>query len=57
MNEAKIQMLAETEQYAVWTSLEENDEVLYHLELGNVTVHLFPDEWEEFFDLITQATR
>lgn len=53
-----IQMLGETETYAVWVSEEaEDDGPVYHLELGNITVHLFPEEWEEFMDLIRQAMR
>ena len=56
--ETDIQMLGETETYAVWVSEEaEDDSLVYHLELGNITVHLFPDEWEEFMDLIRQAMR
>jgi hypothetical protein len=57
-NEPKVQTLGETENYVVWVSNEpENDEELYHIELSNVTLHLFPEEWEEFTALIMQAVR
>lgn len=53
-----MQVLGETESYAVWISEEpEQDDVLYHVELGNITVHLFPEEWEEFLHVMRQAMR
>jgi hypothetical protein len=58
-NEPKVQTLGETENYVVWVSNEPDDdnEELYHIELSNVTLHLFPEEWEEFTALIMQAVR
>ncbi|MCX7841329.1 MAG: hypothetical protein N2559_17985 [Anaerolineae bacterium] len=50
------QTLAETEQYLIWTSNEEGGQV-YHLELGNITIHFLPEEWDEFVELMTQALR
>ena len=44
--------LAETENYAVWTANEPDEEVTYHLELNNVTVHFFQEEWDEFVELV-----
>ncbi len=54
----QVQMLGETQDYAVWVSEEpDNDSVIYHIELGNITIHLFPEEWEEFVDVMRQAMR
>jgi len=54
----EVQMLGETETYAVWVSQEpDTGDEIYHVELGNITIHLFPDEWEEFVDLMMQALR
>jgi hypothetical protein len=54
----KINMLGETERYAVWVSKEpDTGENIYHIELENITVHFFPDEWDEFADMIMQALR
>ena len=54
----KINTLAETENYIVWVSRDPQEgEELYHIELSNVTLHLFPDEWEEFAALVMQAIR
>lgn len=56
--EPKIETLSETENYIVWVSHEPKDgEELYHIELSNITLHLFPEEWEEFADLVMQAIR
>ncbi len=58
MDASETKILAETERYAVWSSYEkEEDTILYHLELGNVTYHFFPDEWEELVKLILEAVR
>ncbi len=56
-DEPNIQMLGETETYAVFVSQDTEGEQVYHIELGNVTLHLFQDEWEEFVDLMMQAMR
>lgn len=57
-SEPKVKTLGETENYAVWVSHEPEDgEEIYHIELSNVTLHLFPEEWEEFTNLIMQAVR
>lgn len=57
MNEPQVETLAETETYEVLKIRGEQGETTYHLELGNVTLHFFPEEWEEFVDLMTQVIR
>jgi hypothetical protein len=49
-------ILAETEDLAVWRSLEGDDGYIYHLEFGNLTIHLDPEEWEELVVLIREAS-
>jgi hypothetical protein len=44
--ELEPEVLAETENYAVWRN-EEEDDSIYHLELGGVTLHFTSEEWEE----------
>ena len=48
------QVLAETGNmhYQVWKADEPDGETTYHLELNNVTVHFFTEEWEEFLQLV-----
>ncbi|HOC21721.1 MAG: hypothetical protein GYA30_10530 [Chloroflexi bacterium] len=57
MSEPTIEVLAETDEYAVLMTRDEDGEVIYHVELGNATLHFFGDEWNEFMDLMRQAMR
>jgi hypothetical protein len=47
--------LAETENMFVWRSEEEQVGYMYHVEMGGVTLHLLPEEWDEFLTLIRSA--
>jgi hypothetical protein len=51
----RIQTIAETANYTIWSADEPDDEKTYHLELGPVTVHFFNEEWAEFTALIREA--
>jgi len=48
----KTETIAETDNYVAWKAQEPDGETTYHLELNNVTVHFFTEEWEEFLDLV-----
>jgi len=48
----KITTVAETESYAVWSAEEPDGETTYNLELNNVTIHMFAEEWQEFMELV-----
>ncbi len=50
--EPKTENLAETESYLAWKADEPDGETTYHLELNNVTLHFFKEEWDEFLELI-----
>lgn len=47
----EITTLAETDNFIAWKATEPDGETTYHLELNNVTVHFFAEEWQEFLDL------
>ncbi|HML39808.1 MAG TPA: hypothetical protein PKD23_03925 [Bellilinea sp.] len=49
--EPKTETIAETENYMAWQADEPDGETTYHLELNNVTMHFFTEEWEEFLAL------
>jgi hypothetical protein len=49
--EPKTQTIAETDNYLAWSADEPDGEKTYHLELNNVTLHFFSEEWVEFLDL------
>jgi len=40
-------VLAESENLIVWRSETETVGYVYHLELGNISLHMMPEEWEE----------
>jgi len=46
-----IDTLVETDNYSIWRADEPDQEATFHLELNNVTVHFFKEEWEEFVEL------
>jgi len=49
--EPETTVLAETDEYMAWTAEEPDGETTYHLELNNVTIHFFKEEWDEFIQL------
>ncbi len=51
-SEPKTQTLAETDNYMAWRADEPDGETTFHLELNNITLHFFQEEWDEFLDLV-----
>jgi len=51
-DEIRTETLAETESYSAWYAKEPDGEDTYHLELNNVTLHFFAEEWTEFLQLM-----
>lgn len=47
----ETEVIAETENYLAWRADEPDGESTYHLELNNLTVHFFMEEWQEFLEL------
>ena len=45
-------VIAETDNYIIWRADEPDGETTYHLELNNVTLHFFREEWDELLDLV-----
>lgn len=50
-NELMTQVIAETENYLAWKA-NEPDEETFHIDINNVTVHFFKEEWDEFLQLM-----
>ncbi|MBN2472022.1 MAG: hypothetical protein JXN59_14975 [Anaerolineae bacterium] len=44
--------LAESENFVLWVSEEPDGEVVYHVDLGAVTLHFFQEEFDELIKLI-----
>ncbi len=51
-NEPKTTTLAETNNYMIWKAEEPDGETTYHIELSNVTLHFFEEEWQELSELL-----
>lgn len=51
-NEPTTETIAETDNYLAWRADEPDGETTFHLELNNVTLHFFKEEWQEFLDLV-----
>jgi hypothetical protein len=56
LDEPRTETLAETENYLVWKAEEPDGETTYHIELNNVTVHFFEEEWQEFLELVRELS-
>jgi len=56
MDELDADLVAETENYMVWTS-EVEGEVMFHLELGGISLHLTDEEWDELVTLMRVVLR
>ena len=50
--EPETSTIAETENFLAWKAEEPDSETTFHLELNNVTLHFFKEEWQEFLDLV-----
>jgi hypothetical protein len=50
--EPQIRTIVETENYSIWQADEPDGETTYNLQLNNVTVNFFQEEWDEFLDLV-----
>ena len=51
-SEPKTETLAETDNYMAWKANEPDGETTYHIEMNNVTVHFFQEEWTEFLQFV-----
>ena len=51
-NEPQTETIAETDNFLAWKAEEPDGETTYHIELNNVTVHFFAEEWTEFIQLV-----
>ncbi|MGB9585837.1 MAG: hypothetical protein ACPL7A_00270 [Anaerolineales bacterium] len=56
MPEPETDVIAETDNYLAWRAQEPDGETTYHLELNNVTLHFFQEEWDEFLALVKLLT-
>ncbi len=55
--EPKIQTIVETENNMIYRSEDPDGETTYNLQLNNVTINFFQEEWDEFLDLVRELLR
>ena len=58
--ETNINSLVETDDNFFYTATEPDGEITYHLQLNNVTLHFFIEEWQstlEFLDEVVKASK
>ena len=52
MEEPTLEILIESDTFNLVRAQEPDGETVYNLEFGNVTIHFFREEWEEFVKAI-----
>ncbi len=53
----QTETIAETDNFLAWKAEEPDGETTYHIELNNVTVHFFEEEWVEVVELVHAAAQ
>jgi hypothetical protein len=48
----EISTICETENYIAWRAVEPDGETTYNLQLNNVTINFFQEEWQEFMEFV-----
>jgi hypothetical protein len=46
--------LAETENYLVWKAEESDGETVFFMQINNISVSFYKEEWEEFLATLTE---
>jgi hypothetical protein len=54
--EVEVETLIETERFTIWRAKEPDGEIQYHIDMENVTLHMFLEEWEEFVQVIRSVS-
>jgi hypothetical protein len=55
INEPKFKTLVETEDKYLYTAEEPDGEITYNLQINNVTLHFFNEEWQETLDFLKRV--
>lgn len=50
-----LEVLAETENFAVLLGEDAEGEAIYNVNLGSITLHLLQEEWDELVELMNKA--
>jgi len=55
--ETKINMIVEQDDYLLYSADEPDGETTYHLQINNVTLHFFNEEWMETLDFLSEVVK
>jgi hypothetical protein len=50
--EPQTETICETDRFIAWRADEPDGESTYHLELNNITLHFFHEEWADFLKFL-----
>jgi hypothetical protein len=50
--EVKTTTLAETDEYLAWKAEEPDNETTYYLQMNNITINFYEEEWRSFMEFI-----
>jgi len=53
--ETKLTTLVETDDSFFYTAEEPDGEVTYHLQINNVTIHFFMEEWQSALEFLKKV--
>lgn len=56
-NETSINHLVESENCFLYTADEPDGELTYHMQINNVTLHFFNEEWVETLEFLREVIR
>lgn len=54
-DETKLTTLVETDNSFFYTAEEPDGEVTYHLQINNVTIHFFMEEWQSALEFLKKV--
>ena len=55
--EPKINMIIEQDDYLFYSADEPDGETTYHMQINNVTLHFFNEEWLETLDFLSEVVK
>lgn len=56
-SEIPTETLAESENFVLWVSEEPDGEMVYHIDMGAVTLHFFQEEFDELLRMLKGLKR
>ena len=54
-DETKLTTLVETDDSFFYTAEEPDGEVTYHLQINNITIHFFMEEWQSALEFLKKV--